>query len=312
MVQKATERLNYFYLAHGLMSLDCLKGLVKARRMPDFVVIHVDRERDKLDSEFFFPLIEFCDKHGLKIIEVNKIAEVKSELVKCKIGLCGGFMEILKKEIYSLPEYGILNLHCGKLPAYRGRAPISRTIMNGDKNLVMSIHQIDEGVDSGDLLIEKNVKIEVSDDVNSIYRKCSEKSGELFVKALEVIESGKYKYTPQERTSETPYKTFKLEERKILWSDGVVNSCNKMRALYPPYPQSFFEFNGKKFFVNRARFVSANTKKVKFAEVKGLKDNRVLLGLADGELVIINMEDSNRKELLPLKEFKIGDKIYDH
>lgn len=294
------------------MSLDCLKGLVREKKIPEFVVIHFDRERDKLDSEFFYPLIEFCDKNGLTLIEVKKISELKNEIGKCDIGLCGGFMEIIKKEIYDLPEYGILNLHCGKLPEYRGRAPISRTIINADEKLIMTIHQIDDGVDSGDILIDEEIEIGLNDDVNSLYMKCSERSGKFFARALDLIESGKFKYTAQERTLNPPHKILKPEERRLIWSEGVTNVYNKMRALYPPYSQSFFEFNGKKFFVNRAEFVKQNSKKVKYAEVIGVKDNRILLALADGEIIINNMEDSSRIEVFPLEEFKIGDKFYDN
>jgi Methionyl-tRNA formyltransferase len=183
------------------MSLHCLKGLIKNGRIPEFTVIHENRDREKLDSKFFFPLIEYCDLNGIRIFKVKKLNELKSEISECNLGVCCGFMEIIKKDVYSLPEFGILNLHCGKLPEYRGRAPISRTIMNGDESLIISVHRIDDGVDSGDLLIEKKLRIELTDDVNTLYEKCALISGEIFCEAICELETGECNYHPQSGSS---------------------------------------------------------------------------------------------------------------
>ena len=168
--------MKFFYLAHGVMSNVCLRNLIEKKYVPDFVVVHKNYEREKLLESFYKPIENLCKNSSIKLLKTSSISELQKDIEGNDLGICVGFMEIIKKDIFEIPNYGILNLHCGKLPKYRGRAPISRTIMNGEKHLIISVHKIDEGVDSGDILNETKILIEDIDDVNSLYEKCSEKS----------------------------------------------------------------------------------------------------------------------------------------
>ena len=217
-------------------------------------------------------------------------------------------MEIIKKDIFEIPKYGILNLHCGKLPKYRGRAPISRTILNGDKHLIISIHKIDEGVDSGDILNETEILIE-DDDVNSLYKKCSEKSSESIIESLKKIESGNPTFLKQDISPDSKAnKKISSEERKINWGDDIIKIRNLIRALVPPYPCAISVFD-----VEEYSFLSSEINSYEKddnrdnGEIINIDNNSILINCSNGILKIKKITDRNSSIINMKEKFKIGD-----
>ncbi len=151
--------MKFFLLAHNLMSLICLKKLIQKKQIPDFVVIHKNLDIEKLKDTFYSPIEKTCKEHKIRLFRVNKLDEIKNVIEGSSFGICAGFMQIISEDIFALPEKGIFNLHCGKLPKYRGRAPISRAIINGESDVIVTIHKIDEGVDSGEICFEDYIRI---------------------------------------------------------------------------------------------------------------------------------------------------------
>ena len=181
------EKINYFFLAFGKMSLRCLEGLIEKKQPPKLVVTHLNYEVNKYSNTFYADIETTCRNNLIDFYRVNNLNELKDYLKKYDLGICVGYMEIIRKEIFNIPKYGIFNLHCGKLPFYRGRAPISRAIMNNDDKVIMSLHKIDEGVDSGDLYNEFEFPILDIDDVNTLYEKCEEFSPDIIIDFLNRI-----------------------------------------------------------------------------------------------------------------------------
>lgn len=303
--------MKFFYLAHGIMSYVCLRNLVEKKYFPDFIVVHRDFEKEKLLESFYKPIENLCENSSIKLLQTSSISELHKDIDRNDLGICVGFMEIIKKDIFELPKYGILNLHCGKLPKYRGRAPISRTIMNGEKCLVISIHKIDEGVDSGDILNETEILIEDNDDVNSLYKKCSEKSAESIFDSIKKIESGNPVFLKQDISPVSkPNKKITSQERRINWADDIIKIRNLIRALVPPYPCAYGVLDDEEYnFL--ASEINSHKKddNLDNGEIINIENNSLLINCSSGILKINKITDKN-SSLIDVKEkFKIGDKF---
>ncbi len=245
--------MKFFILIHSVSSLVCLQKLIEKGYKPDLVIMHDKYEREKLQNIFFLPVEKLCNKHEIDFIKSDKPSELKDSIRKYELGVCVGYMKILRKDFFEIPRYGIFNLHCGKLPEYRGRAPISRTIMNGDKDLIITLHKIDEGVDSGPIAIETKIKITSKDDVNTLYKKFSENSYKTIVELLKAIGRGKLKLKKQRRTRKKAYTVLSENDCRINWRKEQNDIYNKIRALKSPYPCAYAEMNSEKYlFVNSA------------------------------------------------------------
>lgn len=299
--------MKFFYLAHSVMSLECLKGLAAENFKPGLIVIHKSLDRNKLIKEFYTPVKEFCSENKIDLYESDNVNDLREKLFDFDTGVCVGFMSILKKEIFSLPENGILNLHCGKLPEYRGRAPISRSIMNGEEVLTVTVHRIDEGVDSGDICKEYQIKIGREDDVNSLYRECSRVSSVIISECLRDISERKLIYTKQ--LSDKPaYKVISNEERKIKWSDKAEAIFNKIRALTFPYPCAFFSFKNKKYLIIKSDLSDKNvTSDAEAGTVTKVSDSEMEILTGKGKIVILKITDEDLNEIKFTEHFKTGD-----
>lgn len=248
--------MDFFYLAHGVLSYKCLEDLIIQGCKPVFAAVHKEYEYDKLKNLFFDKVEALCSRENIELFKIKSINELKENISFSPLGICVGYMEIIKRDIFELPVYGILNLHCGKLPQYRGRAPICRTIMNGDKELYLTLHKIDEGVDSGDILFELPVKITDDDDVNTLYGKCENESANTVSKCIEEIKSGKAVFRKQNADKNTKAnKKLTDEELRINWNDSSIKTGNKIRALIPPYPGAYSTHNGVKFLFTKAEAI---------------------------------------------------------
>jgi methionyl-tRNA formyltransferase len=292
----------YFYLAHGKMGLECLKGLIEKNYSPELVIIHKNIEIEKLFDEFYQPIENICSDYDISLFKTDKIIELKNNFKTYEFGICAGFMEIIGKDILEIPKIGILNLHCGKLPLYRGRAPISRTIMDGNENLAITLHKMDEGVDSGDILLEYEIPITKNDDVNTLYKKCCEKSSEVIINGIEKMFSQDNfgEIFNKQDLSLKPKSNKKIsdDERKINWNNSTNSIHNLIRAITPPYPCAFSLYEENKYLFVKSEIFSLETCKARqVGEIYFTDEDYLLINCNDGLLKITEIFNEDYEKI---------------
>lgn len=289
------------------MGLECLKGLIKEKTPPEFAVIHRSYELEKKLSGFYEPFEKLCKENKIPLHKTDKILEIKNQFSGFDFGICAGFMEIIGKDFLEIPKFGILNLHCGKLPFYRGRAPISRTILDGKDSLTISLHKMDEGVDSGDILSEYDIQIENDDDVNTLYTKCCEKASAVVLKGIEKLYSDETNIFIKQDLSLKPKPNRKLtdEERKISWSEEVKTIHNRIRALTYPYPCAYCLYDEKKYLFLKSEIFSIGACDArKKGEIYFVNDEYLLINCMDGLIKITEIRDENNNKINYEEVFK--------
>lgn len=305
------SEIKYFYLTDGLIGLNCLRDLIKKNYIPQLVITHKNSEN--LFNENFKGLI---DTEKLSLFIVNNLKELNIELKNFHLGICVGFMEILKEEVFNAPLLGTFNLHCGKLPDYRGRAPISRALINGDDKITITIHKMDAGVDSGDILIEKNLPISDNDDAKILYTKCSEYSSDLVLEVFEIIIKNNLILNPntlnkllkpQPKTTKSPYKSITKLERIINWEKSAKEIYNLIRALVPPYPSAITYLENEELLITKARLIENETENLFYGTINNVTENSISVLCGKGAIEIVEAIKGDKIIKNFLEIFKIGD-----
>lgn len=146
---------------------------------------------------------------------------------------------MLPKVVWEIPEYGTFNLHASLLPDYRGAAPINWAIINGETKTGVSTFFIDEKIDTGEIILQKEIAIEPTENAGSLHDKLMHLGSELVLETVALIESKKVHTQAQPETegAKTAYK-LNRDNCKIDWSDNIVRIYNKIRGL-SPYPAAW-------------------------------------------------------------------------
>lgn len=299
--------MKFFYLAHGIVSFVCLKDLLTKDCTPEFVVTHKDYEYEKLKDAFYIPIKTLCEKYSVPLYPVEKLSELNHEISGCDVGICLGFMEIIKKETLDLPQHGIMNIHGGKLPKYRGRAPISRSIMNGEKFFTLTMHKMDEGVDSGDVCLETAIPITDKDDLNTLYTKCATESAPLVERFFQAVQRGTITCRKQDLSENPkPFRKITDEERHINWNNTSRTLFNLVRALVPPFPGAFFIYKEKQYLALKANILLDNNVGSP-GEILFVEDNALIVKCAEGSLEIVSIADENLNPVTIIDTFVKGE-----
>lgn len=146
---------------------------------------------------------------------------------------------MLPKSVWNLPEYGTFNLHASLLPQYRGAAPINWAIINGEEKTGVSTFFLDEKIDTGEMILQEETKIDPSENVESLHDRLMAIGSKLVVKTLQVIAKGDIKTEKQSEAGdlkEAPKLT--RENTKIDWNTSVDTIYNLIRGLNP-YPAAW-------------------------------------------------------------------------
>lgn len=146
---------------------------------------------------------------------------------------------MLPKVVWQMPEYGTFNLHASLLPNYRGAAPINWAIINGETKTGVSTFFIDEKIDTGAMILQKEISIEATENAGSLHDKLMTAGSKLVLKTVELIQNNTVKTTPQPEnaTIKTAYKLNK-DNCKINWNSTIDSIYNKVRGL-SPYPAAW-------------------------------------------------------------------------
>ena len=207
-------------------------------------------KEDKVNARgnkiIFSPVKQFGIDNEIEVIQpkkikdekiIEKIKEINPDLI-----VVVAYGKILPKEIIDIPKYGIINVHSSLLPKYRGASPIHSAILNGDTKSGVSIMYIEEGLDSGDVILQESCDILENDTLGTLHDKLKDLGAIGLEKALKLIETGKVEATKQDESLATFVKPITKEQAKIDWNNIKEVIFNQVRGLNPfPAAHTFNE-----------------------------------------------------------------------
>lgn len=174
--------------------------------------------------------IEVLTPKSLKKEEGKIVLEKLKEIAPDIIVVCA-YGKILPKEIIEVAKYGTLNIHGSLLPEYRGAAPIQRAVLDGKEKTGVTIMYVDEGLDTGDIILKEEVAIRKDDTTATMFEKLADIGADLLIEAIEKIEDGTAKRIKQDDSIATYAKMLEKEEAYISFEDTSKEISNKVRGM---------------------------------------------------------------------------------
>ena len=196
-----------------------------------------DKRNARGNKIIYSPVKQFGLDNDIEVIQpkrmkdeevIAKIKEINPDLI-----VVVAYGKILPKEIIDIPKYGIINVHSSLLPKYRGASPIHSAILNGDKESGVSIMYIEEGLDSGDVILKEICEITEDDTLGTLHDRLKELGAIGLEKALKLIEAGEVKAEKQDDSKATFVKPITKEQAKIDWNNTKEVIFNQIRGLNP-------------------------------------------------------------------------------
>ena len=214
---------------------EALEKLYDAGHKIAFVVTPPDRPKGRGMKMLACEVKEFALEKQLKVYQPEKLSEIKQQIIdeNPDMIVVVSYGKFLPKSILNKPKYGCINVHPSLLPQYRGSAPIQWAILNGDKITGTTIMKMNEKMDAGDIILQKEVSILENETTGELWDRLAKISSELLLDAIEQIENGTAKYTKQ--TEEyTIAPMIRKDMARIDWEKQTAEDIkNLVRGLNP-------------------------------------------------------------------------------
>jgi methionyl-tRNA formyltransferase len=233
-----------------------LETLVETGHSVPLVVTQPDRPRGRGMDVAHSPVKEAATGLGIAVLQpvtIKNNAEFRSQLAAIRPDaiIVVGYGRIIPKWMIDLPRLGNLNLHASLLPKYRGAAPIQWAIANGESVTGVTTMRIDAGLDTGDILMQREIAIGLEDTAETLGPKLASIGAALMVETLRGLETGQVRPTPQDHAQATLAPILNKEDGRMDFSRSATHLFNRLRG-FQPWPGAFTMFKGKTLQVHRA------------------------------------------------------------
>ena len=239
--------------------------------------------------------------------EVQKFLDKKFDLV-----IVASYGLILPKTIIDAPKYGCLNIHGSLLPKWRGASPIQMSICAGDNETGITIMQMDEGLDTGDMVLKESIPITNSTTFLSLYEDLGEIGAKLIVKALDLLKQGKLVAEKQDDNLSSIAPILNKEDGLINFNETATHINQKVRG-FNPFPSTYFNYKDETIKILETEVITnIDTSKYTFGEIINRGNNKeLLIACKNSILKITKLQRPSKKpmlaeELLNGFSFEIG------
>ena len=241
------------------------------------------------------PTKRFAEEYG---IEVRQPKSLRSE-AECaglaslspEVVVVAAYGLFLPPEALEIPPLGCLNIHPSLLPRYRGPSPVVSAIINGGDETGVTIMKLDEGMDSGPILAQKQVPIDERDTGPELTRRLFDLGANLLAETLPGWASGSIQASPQDESQATFTTLVKKEDGEIDWTDNAERIARMVRA-YEPWPGTFTYWDGKLLKILDATSTAGSASP---GHVVGLNDGGIGIGTGDGVLAVDRLQMEGRR-----------------
>ena len=235
--------MRIIFIGTGEIGLPALHALTKS---PDHDVLAVVTQPDRPVGRQLklapSPIKEAALELHLKIFQPEKIGAAASvaqlKYLKPDLIVVAAYGQILSKEVLNLPQNGCLNIHASLLPKYRGASPIHAAIAAGEKQAGVTIMWMDEGLDTGDILLQEAITLRRHETAETLHDRLAKIGADALVKALALVASGKAPRLKQDKTKVTLTKKLSKEDGLITWDRPQREIDAHIRAM-TPWPSAY-------------------------------------------------------------------------
>lgn len=216
-----------------------LKALIKH---PNFQVLAVvtqpDKRRGRGNKTIPSAVKKVALEHNIEVWQPKSVKKNQETLAKLRQAQADAFVvvaygQILSSEILKMPKLGCINVHGSLLPKYRGAAPIQWSIYNGDTQTGITTMLMDEGLDTGDMLLKATTNIDILDNTFDIAVKLASQGANLLVETLQKLATKTIEPVTQDGEKATYARLIDKSDYQIDWSKNTLNTHNQVRAFYP-------------------------------------------------------------------------------
>lgn len=284
-------------------AVETLRTLIQSEHEVIGVVTQPDKPKGRSGKMQFSPVKEVALENNIQVYQPQK---VKDEAFLFQIRqMCPdvivvvAFGQILSKEILEIPKYGCLNVHASLLPKLRGAAPIQWSVIQGDKESGVTIMQMDEGLDTGDMLLVEKYTLDEKETGGSLFDKLAKLGGPMILKVLKAAEEGALKPVPQNDAEHTYAKMLTKATGQIDFSRSAVEIERLIRGLNP-WPSAYCYLDGKMLKIWEAdvlKDVEQDTTDSEAGTIIEVGKDNFIIKTGDGFLKILSVQLEGKKRM---------------
>jgi len=263
------------------------------------VVTQPDKRKGRGKKIQMTPVKEYAQKAGIPVFQPANVNSADSiSFIKefsPDIAVVVAYGQIISSHILDLPKLGCYNIHASLLPSYRGAAPINSAIINGDTKTGVTIMKMDKGMDTGDILISRDIPLDYSDTAGLLHDRLSILGSEAMQEAIEILQNGKASFIRQNENLATYAPKISKEMGEIDWSKGSEKIRNIIRGLNP-WPLAYTYLNGVKMKILEADCVQCENN-LRYGTYIGVHDKGFLVNTGDGCVLLKRIQFPSKKAM---------------
>jgi methionyl-tRNA formyltransferase len=229
-------------------ALPTLRGLLEGPDEVVGVITQPDREKGRGRRIVISPIKELALQHGLPVLQPEKVKEEAFQEalsgLQPDLLVVVAYGQILPNPVLNIPKYGAVNVHASLLPRYRGAAPIAWAILRGEEGTGVTTMVMDEGMDTGDILLQTEVPIGDEETCENLHDRLGSLGAQLLLKTLEKMKAGDIRAIPQDHSKATYAPPLKKENGHIDWRKGAAEIDRQVRA-FNPWPGAFTKWGDR-------------------------------------------------------------------
>ena len=290
------KRFRVIFMGTPDFAVPCLARLVE---ISDVVAVVTQPDRPKGRGQKLLPppVKVFAQEHGIAVYQPVRVKA--TDFVDVLRGLAPdlivvvAFGQILSKEILSLPPLGCINVHASLLPRYRGAAPMQWAIVRGEKETGVTTMFMDEGLDTGDMLVRETLPITQAMTAAELHDAMMKLGADVLEKTLFSLSEGTLKRTPQDDALSTYAPLLDKEVGRIDWKKSAQEIHNLVRGLNS-WPGAYTMLEGQKFKIWRTRLAEGTAEP---GEIVSVTKQGLLVGTGEGMLEILELQAPSKKKM---------------
>lgn len=304
--------MKVIYLGTPEFAVLPLQKIIESKHTVVACVTQPDRAVGRGKKVVFSPVKEFAIKNNIKVLQyprirdeqaINELRDLNAEImVTCAYG------QILSQQILELTYHGVINIHASLLPKYRGSSPVQWALINGEKQVGVTIMQTALEVDSGDIILQDSITLKGNENTAEVLQALCPIGAKAVVKALDLLEQAKAEFIQQNHEDATHFPMLKKEDGKLDFKKTSYEIINFVRGMNP-WPGAFTYTEYGMLKVKKAELCNKEYKNAVAGQVmESNPKTGLIINCGQGCVKLARVQGENAKEM-DIKEYLRGKPI---